>query len=139
VLYWNHEDCWRHGCKLGSGPHAGVCRDCRHRQGEICGLTRCALPGDGAGCCHYDVEPTSGPQAVTAEMLMPLSAAAGLDAAGISLLLAELDGAPHTIRDGMVYVDPDRLGVPEVYGVGENDWGEPAGVAARETGGLLDW
>jgi hypothetical protein len=141
VLYWNHDDCRRHGCELGGGPH-GSCRDCRHCQGEICGLTRCALPGDGTGCCHHDVEPASGPQAVTAAVLAPLGAAAEqLDAAGISRLLDELDYAPHTVASGVVYVDPDQLGVPDAYGVGateEDDW-EPAGVGDWEAGELLGW
>jgi hypothetical protein len=123
VLYWDHDDCRRHGCDLGDGPHAGTCRDCRHRQGSICGLTRCALPKDGAGCCHYDVEPACGPQAVTAAALAALSTAQ-LDAAGISRLLDELDCTPHTVVDGVVYVHPGQLDVPEIYGAGteEDDW-----------------
>ena len=117
ILYWNHEDCAAQ-CELARGPHGG-CADCRHRQGALCGLTRAPLPG--TGCCHWNVVLVGGPQVVTPAMLELLGMADGETAADA---LARWD-APYQV-DGsrQVVVDPGRLGIPAVYGVGTESVGD---------------
>lgn len=115
VLYWNHDDCSFEFCPVVSEAH-GHCLSCQYRQpaGDICALTRAPLPETG-GCCHWNVELVSGLQPVTPQMLAPLNVT-GPET--VSDLLTSL-AAPHEVAAGdQVWIDPNRLGVPEIYGLG---------------------
>jgi hypothetical protein len=127
VLFWNHSDCQPADCQFATETH-GRCRDCRHKQDEICGLTRAPLPsvaGSG-GCCHWNVGPVSGLQIVTRSMLAPL---------GISIeeteefVLRRLDVPYRLGTQGEVVVDTSSLATPFIFGEGsehlpeeELDW-----------------
>lgn len=116
VLYWNHESCSFDFCSL-TVEEPGRCQSCRYRQGgDFCGLTRAALPAPAGrgGCCHWNVELVTGPQPVTLEMLAPLDA--GPEPA--ETLLSGLDAPYEVDPDGRIWIDPDRLDLPEVYGLG---------------------
>ena len=94
----------------------GRCYSCRYRQseGDICTLTRAPLPETG-GCCHWNVELVMDRQPVTPEMLAPLGITGPEPAEAILDSLA----APHEVdAAGQTWVDPNRLGVPEAYGLG---------------------
>ncbi len=120
VLYWNHEPCSFEFCPFAvEKPRR--CQSCRYRQASnLCGLTRAALPvpeGKG-GCCHWNIELVTGPQSVTADMLAPLGGP-GLEP--VETILAFL-AAPYEVDEaGQVWIDPDRLGLPEVYGRGTEE------------------
>jgi len=84
-------------------------------------LTRAALPAAG-GCCHRNVTLSDDPQPVTAETITLLWPS---DGTVITTLLDNLD-VPYTVDDtGQVWVNPDDLGLPEVYGQGTEPPGEP--------------
>jgi hypothetical protein len=127
VLYWNHEPCSFEFCPFAV-EESGQCNSCRHRQavGAICGLTRAPLPQTG-GCCHWNVDPVTGLQPVTPEMLAPLSV--GPEPA--AEILAGLDAPYEMDVAGQLWVKPGRLGVPDIYGLGTEelppealDWSE---------------
>jgi len=114
ALFYNHEDCLPQFCAFVGGPHH-PCQTCRHRQGNLCGLTRAPLPETG-GCCHHNVEPISGRQPITLDMLVMLGVGANETVAEI------LDGFEvvyEVDEAGRVWVDPDDLSTPSsVYGRG---------------------
>ena len=125
VLYWNHADCSYEFCPVVAETPRH-CHSCRYRQGNICNLTRSPLPGQG-GCCHWNVALVATPQPVTLEMLAPL----GVGPEPAAEVLASLDAPYEVDAAGQVWVDPNRLGVPETYGLGTEDlapegldWGE---------------
>jgi hypothetical protein len=115
VLYWNHDPCSFEFCPFTVEDH-GSCNSCRHRQDEICGLTRARLP-DMGGCCHWNIELGTGLQPVTREMMDPL--AIGPDP--IRDVLDALEVSYETDEAGQVWVDPDLLSLPETYGLGTED------------------
>lgn len=115
ILYWDHEDCHPAECGFVQGPH-GACADCRHQQGNICGLTNTPLPQSG-GCCHYNVAVIQGDQRVTPAMVQLL----GLDAE--ETMAEALEG--RNVRyhldaqiSSIILIDPDELPVPTTYGRG---------------------
>ena len=119
-LYWNHDDCSIIFCPF-AGASRDKCTDCCYNIEGRCDLTRAALPATG-GCCHWNVTPAQGPQPVTAETIIPLWPA---DGTAITTLLDTLD-VPYTVDDtGQVWVNPDDLGLPEVYGQGTEPPSEP--------------
>lgn len=119
LLFWNHESCPVSLCGFAGQP-GGDCAGCRHRRDDgRCALTHQPLP-DG-GCCHRNITLTPGPQPVTAEMLDLLWPAAGEPVTAVLDRLA----APYTVDNGAVWVDPDDLGLPAVYGVGTDEPDEP--------------
>lgn len=118
VLYWNHETCSFEFCPLVI-EEPGRCISCRYRQpeGDICTLTRALLPETG-GCCHWNVDLMTDLQPVTPEMLAPLGITGPEPAEAILDSLA----APYEVDTaGQTWVDPNRLGVPETYGLGMED------------------
>lgn len=121
LLFWNHEDCPTSLCEF-AGQDASRCADCRYRRNDgYCALTNHSLPATGS-CCHWNVTVTEGPQPVLAEMLGLLWPVEG---ESVATVLDRLD-APYTLADnGVVWVDPDTLGLPEVYGVGTDEPDEP--------------
>jgi hypothetical protein len=113
VLYWDHEDCTEH-CELAERPHRS-CETCRNRRGTVCWLTNAPLPE--SGCCHHNVGAVHGLRVITRKMLEPLGI--GTDETPAQVLTRW--GAPYGQLDDrglVVVVDPDRLGIPPVYGVG---------------------
>jgi len=127
VLYWTHVDCSFEICPFVA-EEPNRCASCRHREpaGDLCGLTRAPLPAVG-GCCHWNVEPLSGPQWVTWEMLEPL----GVGQESTADLLDDLDAPYGQDEFGQIWIDPDCLGLPEIYGLGTEtlepdalDWSE---------------
>lgn len=120
LLYWNHEDCSPALCDL-AGRIEGLCQDCRHRAGTLCGLTRAPLPDQG-GCCHHNVTLARGAQPVAQADLILLWPD---PAESVTAILDRLE-APYTVAgDGRVLVDPDELGLPERYGTGTEPVLEP--------------
>lgn len=115
VLYWNHADCSFEFCPVVAETPRH-CNSCRYRQDDICDLTRAPLPEQG-GCCHWNVEPVTTPQQVTLEMLTPLNAGPE----PTEELLTSLDAPYELDTAGQIWVNPDRLGVPETYGLGTED------------------
>lgn len=113
VLYFNHDDCSPQLCPVGA-TISGSCADCRHRQGDLCGLTRALLPAAG-GCCHYSVTLVTEPQIVTSAMCDLLGMGANETVAD---LLLGLDAPFETDADGQIWIDPNKLGLPETYGLG---------------------
>lgn len=128
-MYWNHDPCSFETCPFVAEEFKG-CYSCRHRQpaGDICSLTRSRLPttkGRG-GCCHWNVELVTGLQMVTPETLAPLGI---VGSEPVEELLVSLDAPYELDTAGQLWVDPDRLSVPEFYGLGTEE-------LAPET---LDW
>jgi hypothetical protein len=112
-LYWNHDSCPVSLCQF-AGSSGDQCADCRHKQEGQCGLTRADLPAAG-GCCHWNVELAQGEQPVTAETIALLWP---WEITPVAAVLESLD-APYTLDfAGQPWVDPDDLGLPEVYGQG---------------------
>jgi len=111
VLFLNHEDC------PPSCPHAweehGRCRDCRHRMGDLCGLTRMPLP-DAGGCCHFNVEVVTEPQRITRADVFQVPRWMGETVVEV----LEEFGVPHRKDARGVLVDPARCVVPGIYGLG---------------------
>ena len=125
LLFWNHTDCHPTDCEYVTEPH-GRCPDCRHRDEEMCGLTRAPLPSVAGGCCHWNVTPVRSPHVVTRAMLVSL---------GISLeeteefVLRRLDVPYRLGAQGEVIVEIDSLSTPFTMGQGtehlpeeELDW-----------------
>ena len=114
MLFFNHDDCLPQFCPLARGPHH-PCQTCRHRQGNLCGLTRAPLPETG-GCCHWNVDLVNDPQVVTLDMVTILGVGANETVAEV------LDGFEvvyEVDEAGRVWVDPDDLSMPgSVYGRG---------------------
>lgn len=113
-LYWNHEDCDGTWCEFAEGQHSS-CQTCRHFRENKCALTNsAALPAAG-GCCHHNVIPLSGARPVTPELISLLGI-------GSREKVAEaLDSRNVCYRqgpDGRIFVDPDDLPLPFVYGQG---------------------
>lgn len=117
TLFWNHSDCSPVDCPL-AGALPGHCTACRHRQGHLCGLTRSTLPELG-GCCHWNVNPAVGSQAVSRETLAPL----GIYADETELYVLQREEVPYTLDEqGRLYVDPAMLALPEIFGLGTEIW-----------------
>ena len=121
VLYDNHNDCQPTDCEFAGEIH-GRCVDCRHQQEDICGLTQAPLPAAG-GCCHWNIEPASGPLVVSREMLAPLQLTIDESEVG---LLKDL-GVPYRwSAAGELLIDLANLSQPTTYGLGtelvEDDW-----------------
>lgn len=116
VLFWNHDTCSFEVCPVVGEEH-GRCCSCRYARGQTCALTRVPLPTVG-GCCHWNVNLVTGPQLVTPEMLAPLGI---VGPEPIEAILAGLDAPYQRDAAGQAWVDPDRLGLPEVYGVGTEE------------------
>jgi len=115
ILFFNHEDCPPQLCPVGATV-PGTCDDCYHRQGDLCGLTRAPLP-DGGGCCHRNVTLVTDRQVVTPVMCALLGRGANETVVD---LLAGLDAPCHVDDVGRAWVDPDALGLPDIYGRGTN-------------------
>lgn len=114
-LYWNHEDCPSSLCQFALIVQ-GKCADCRYNKNGQCGLTRAALPSVG-GCCHCNVELAQGPQPVTPATMTLL----WTETNSLTRLLDTLD-TPYTVdAAGQLWVDPDELGLPAVYGQGTDE------------------
>ncbi len=114
ILFWNHEACTEYICPVTAEKH-GACQTCRHCRGEICALTRAALP-EAESCCHWNVDLLKGLVRVTPAMAAPL--VGFFDAA--KNVIPEI---PRRVVDGK-WVIPvehrltlDELGIP--YRVGE--------------------
>lgn len=113
VLYWNHLGCERHGCHLGQPQGIPrTCTDCIHHRQGVCGLTGDDAPAE--GCCHWNVELTTGPQAVTDREVAPLQIL-GVSLATLPEWMDSL-GFPYKLEQGSLSVDPDKLPVPDIYG-----------------------
>lgn len=116
VLFWNHDPCSFEFCPLVAEQH-GYCASCRHRRGETCALTGAPLPCE-QGCCHWNVEPTSGPQEITLRMLAPL----GVEPHETVVNVLDSLSTPYQVDpQGNVWVEPARLGLPFTYGLGTED------------------
>jgi hypothetical protein len=115
ALYFNHEDCQPILCEYAAGPH-GACQACRHRHGQLCLLTRAALPKAG-GCCHFNVEPTQGPQIITRSLVIMLGI--GMNETPQEVLTA-FEATFEISPEGQIILDPRRLNAPEIYGIGSD-------------------
>ena len=113
VLFWNHDDCDGHECVFAAGPH-GPCATCRHCQDSVCALTNAPLPASGE-CCQHDVEPVTGRQEISWDMLSPLRI--GPDEMVEQVLKCYEVPYAHGPRSE-VLIDPDDLGLPQTFGVG---------------------
>jgi hypothetical protein len=121
VLYWNHASCAVETCDLARGPH-GRCETCRHCQADICRATNAPLP-DG-GCCHWNVALVQGRVEITPAMLELLGSGSGET---MDQVLERWEVPHHQLGPLVqVWIDPDELGIPAVYGMGT----ETVGVEA---------
>lgn len=113
-LYWNHEDCDGAWCELARAAHS-PCQTCRHFRETNCALTNSPTLPAAAGCCHHNVLPLSGARLVTAELISLLEI-------GSQEVVAEaLESRNVRYRPGSdekIFVDPDDLPLPFVYGLG---------------------
>ena len=114
-LFFNHEDCSPQVCKYAQIKHPS-CDTCHHLQGDVCGLTRCPRPSIG-GCCHWNVELISGLQPITLADVQMLGV--GVNET-ICDVLAGFDVAYEVDAQGQVWLDLDRLALPEIFGWGNN-------------------
>ncbi len=114
ILYWNHVSCEVEACDLARGPH-GRCETCRHCQAGICRATNAPLP-DAGGCCHWNVTLVQGRVEITLAMLELLGS--GPEETMDQVL--ERWEVPHRQLGPLVqvWIDPDELGIPAVYGMG---------------------
>jgi len=132
LLFFNHEDCRPVQCAF-TEP-AGNCGDCRHRQGNVCGLTRATLPASG-GCCHFNVNPiTDDTLTATTNTIALLGLRTG---ERIETALDAYDVYYEVSDDtGEVLVPIDDLAIPDIYGQGTEpeEKFEPDNFADR-----IDW
>lgn len=124
VLYDNHRDCQPVDCAFAGEVH-GRCVTCRHQQEASCALTQAPLPAAG-GCCHWNIEPVSGPLVVSRAMLAPLQLT--IDESEVGLL--KDFGVPyHWSEIGELLIDLADLSLPITYGLGtelveDDEWEE---------------
>jgi hypothetical protein len=111
-------------CKLNR-PAGQSCGACRHEQGEVCALTRAALPSR-RWCCHCNADTQHGWRVFAIEntrgSLRRQPLAATLD----------IYGAEYEAIGGLYRVNLDSLAVPLVYGVPVEHW-MPALIGERDT------
>ena len=113
LLYINHENCWPQDCQYAS-KRPSPCGTCKHKQGGVCSLTNAPLPEKG-GCCHWNVTLSTSPQPITLAMLTMIGVGCNETIADV---LDSLD-TPYTLdTSGQVWLNPDDLALPEVYGLG---------------------
>ena len=131
MLYFNHEDCLPVQCPF-TVP-MGRCTDCRHRRGDLCGLTRAALPA-ASGCCHFNVALYAGDTLpATPETIALLGQRPG---ESIETTLDAYDVYYEVSGTGVVSVPIDDLAIPDIYGQGtepEEEF-EPDNFVGR-----IDW
>ena len=120
LLYWNHDDCPVSLCDF-AGQIVGQCEACRHRANQNCTLTCAPLPEVG-GCCHWNVTPAKGQQEIGAAELTILWR---VGEEGVAETLDRMDVVYSTDAAGQVLLDPDDLGLPEVYGIGTEPSAQP--------------
>jgi len=132
VLYWNHASCEPQTCDLARGPH-GRCETCLHRQAGICRATNAPLP-DAGGCCHWNVALVQGRVEITPAILDLLGSGPGET---MDQVLERWEVPHHQLGHLVqVWIDPDELGVPEVYGIGTETVGTDVWIWPKEMAAL---
>lgn len=91
------------------------CASCMHAAGNICQMSRAALPTR-RWCCHHDVTPRRGWRALTNRDLRGC-----LRFNGLAAVLGLYD-AEYRESGGAVLVNLDALAIPLIYGVPVSHW-----------------